>query len=63
MILNDAISIFFGRKQVSKLAIGKTVFWQKGAYLKITPTNIWLMKLNDYQADVEIFSNVKWDVK
>lgn len=62
MILNDAISIFFGCKQVSKLAIGKTVFWQKGAYLKITPTNIWLMKLNDYQADVEILSNVKWDV-
>lgn len=63
MILNDAISIFFGSKQVSKLAIGKTVFWQKGAYLKITPTIIWLMKSNDYQADVEILSNVKWDVK
>lgn len=63
MTLNHAISAYLGTKIVKKLALGKNVIWQNDAYLKIVPDKIWLMKLNDYQADVEILSNVKWDVK
>lgn len=63
MTLNHAISAYLGTQKVKKLAVGKNVIWQNDAYLKIVPDKIWLMKSNDYQADIEIFSNVKWDVK
>jgi hypothetical protein len=63
MTLNEAIDIYFRNKQVKKLAVGNNVIWRKDAYLKIAPDKIWLMKSNDYQADVQILSNVKWDVK
>lgn len=63
MTLNHAISAYLGTQKVKKLALGKNVIWQNDAYLKIVPDKIWLMKSNDYQADVEILSNVKWDVK
>lgn len=63
MTLNHAISAYLGTQKVKKLAVGKNVIWQNDAYLKIVPDKIWLMRSNDYQADVEILSNVKWDVK
>lgn len=63
MTLNHAISAYLGIQKVKKFALGKNVIWQNDAYLKIVPDKIWLMKSNDYQADVEILSNVKWDVK
>lgn len=63
MTLNHAISAYLGTQKVKKLAVGNNVIWQNDAYLKIVPDKIWLMKSNDYQADIEIFSNVKWDVK
>lgn len=62
MTLNDAIDIYFRNQQVKKLAIGNNVIWQKDAYLKVDPDKIWLMKSNDYQADVQILSNVKWNI-
>lgn len=63
MTLNHAISAYLGTQKVKKLAVGNNIIWQNDAYLKIVPDKIWLMKSNDYQADVEILSNVKWDVK
>lgn len=63
MTLNDAADIYFMNQQVKKIAVGNNVIWQKDVYLKVTPDKIWLMKSNDYQADVQILSNVKWDVK
>jgi len=63
MTLNNAVDIYFRNQQVKKIAVGNNVIWQKNAYLKVAPDKIWLMKSNDYQADVQILSNVKWDVK
>ena len=63
MTLNEAIDIYFRNKQVKKLAVGNNVIWQKDAYLKVAADKIWLMKSNDYQADVQILSNVKWNIK
>lgn len=63
MILNNSVNVYLGNNQVKKIALGNTVIWQKDAFLKIAPDKIWLMRSNDYQADVEILSNVKWDVK
>lgn len=62
MTLNDAINIYLGQKQVKKIAVGNNVIWQKDAFLKIAPDKIWLMRSNDYQADVQILSNVKWNI-
>lgn len=63
MTLNDAADIYFMNQQVKKIAVGNNVIWQKNAYLKVTSDKIWLMNSNDYQADVQILSNVKWNVK
>lgn len=63
MKLNEAVDIYKGNQQIKMLAIGKDVIWKKGAFLKVVPDNIWLMNSNNYQADVQILSNVKWDVK
>lgn len=62
MTLNDAINIYLGEKQIKKIAVGNNVIWQKDAFLKIAPDKIWLMRSNDYQADVQILSNVKWNI-
>lgn len=63
MTLNDAVDIYLGNQPIKKLAVGNNVIWQKDAFLKVSPDKIWLMRSNDYQADVQILSNVKWDVK
>lgn len=63
MKLNEAVDIYKGNQQIKMLAIGKDVIWKKGAFLKVVPDNIWLMNSNNYQADVQILSNVKWNVK
>lgn len=63
MTLNDAVYIYLGNQPIKKLAVGNNVIWQKDAFLKVSPDKIWLMRSNDYQADVQILSNVKWDVK
>ncbi len=33
-----------------------------GFYLRIEPEYIWLMPGNDFSADVDVFSNTKWEV-
>lgn len=63
MTLNDAVDIYLGNQPIKKLAVGNNIIWQKDAFLKVSPDKIWLMRSNDYQADVQILSNVKWDVK
>lgn len=63
MILNNIVNAYIGSKNIKKLALGEKIIWQKDAFLKVVPDKIWLMKSNDYQADVEILSNVKWNVK
>ena len=59
MIFN-AKDIKIGAIDVQKLVIGKKTLWERGKYLDIVPSNIWLQMSNGNQANVEVFSNVEW---
>lgn len=63
MILNQAYEVYKGDRQVKMLAVGEKIIWKKDAFLKVSPDSIWLMESNNYQADVQILSNVRWNVK
>lgn len=59
MIFN-AKDIKIGAIDVQKLVIGKKTLWERGKYLDIAPSNIWLQMSNGNQANVKVFSNVEW---
>lgn len=63
MILNQSFEVYKGSQKVKMLAVGGKIIWKKDAFLKVSPDSIWLMDSNNYQADVQIISNVKWNVK
>lgn len=52
--------IKLGTIDVKKLILGKRTLWERGKYLDIDPSNIWLQMSNGNQANVEVFSNVEW---
>ena len=61
MIFN-AKDIKLGELDVKKLVLGRRTIWERGKYLNINPTNIWLQMSNCNQANVEVFSNVEWKI-
>lgn len=65
MVLNYAKNIKLGTIQVKKVYLGRILIWpQSGdAYLNIVPEFIWLTKGNNYTEDINVFSNVEWNVK
>lgn len=56
----SAKDIKLGTIDVKKLILGKRTLWERGKYLDIDPSNIWLQMSNGNQANVEVFSNVEW---
>lgn len=60
MIFN-AKDIKLGNQDVKKVMLGDKVIWDKSCYLFIEPTSIWLQESNNYEAFVNILSNVRWN--
>lgn len=56
----SAKDIKLGTIDVKKLILGKRTLWERGKYLDIEPSDIWLQMSNGNQANVEVFSNVEW---
>jgi hypothetical protein len=63
MILNGAIDIKFNGADVKKIYLGRDTVWTREAHLIVTPTAIWLQRSYGFEADVNIISNVLWDVE
>lgn len=56
----SAKDIKLGTIDVKKLILGKRTLWERGKYLDIDPSSIWLQMSNGNQANVDVFSNVEW---
>lgn len=63
MILNGAIDIKFNGADVKKIYLGRDTVWTREAHLIVTPTAIWLQRSNGFEANVNIISNILWDVE
>nr|DAX14204.1 MAG TPA: hypothetical protein [Bacteriophage sp.] len=63
MILNGAINVKFKGVDVKKICLGRDTVWTREAHLIVTPMTIWLQRSNGFAADVNIISNVLWDVE
>lgn len=63
MILNEAVNIKLGSRQVQRVYVGTISVWPgEHKFLDIDPDMIWLTEANDYTDSVEIISNTSWNI-
>ena len=55
------IAFYLGENLAHKVCLGNEVVWEQ-KYLTVEPQYLWLTESNNFTDDVDILSNVVWNV-
>ena len=61
MNTRENIAFYLGDRPASKVCLGSEIIWEH-KYLNVEPQYLWLTESNNFTDDVDILSNVVWNV-